>query len=347
MQGTVSFHPVDLGFYDGLIQPLLAGEKVNPESWLTQALRVRVNAWHAARYAALFEDLMAQIEPPPAPEESTLWVKVRTRLERFDFKPPAASVILHRTVEPDLHLHGRPFLIGEGSAERVSAMVEEFRKAESGSEVEGLILEQLIRFDPELPRHIQLDDDTQLENESSYRTSLLRALKQVFEMAAAARNGDTWGRFGGDQAPASQMVGSAVPWQSLVLHSRAMPYWVGQDVDGIETICLAAGVAPPDVLVPAWRLFGASCEEFPAIREQLGTELRGEGQLGAFVAPDDVDELLQFLNGEGSRIIRAASEHGEGKTCATLLRKIRECLSYSAMHGLGYLEAGGRPILKD
>ena len=33
----------------------------------------------------------------------------------------------------------------------------------------------------------------------------------------------------------------------------------------------------------------------------------------------------------------------EGTTCATLLRKIRECAAYAERRGVGYLEARGVP----
>jgi len=54
-----------------------------------------------------------------------------------------------------------------------------------------------------------------------------------------------------------------------------------------------------------------------------------------------VPDLLAFLSAEGSGIIRAASAHGQGDACATLLRKVRECARYAERRGMGYLEASG------
>ncbi len=101
------------------------------------------------------------------------------------------------------------------------------------------------------------------------------------------------------------------------------------------------------MLVPAFRLFGDACDAFPQLRESLHTELREDRDVGAFVAPGDVSTLLDFLNREGSRIIRAATQAGVGETCTVLLRKIRECLRYADNHGMGYLEASGVPALSD
>ena len=55
MKGYVSFHPVDLSFFDGLIAPLVAGQKVNPDAFLQQAANLRRNGWVARR----LRDLLA------------------------------------------------------------------------------------------------------------------------------------------------------------------------------------------------------------------------------------------------------------------------------------------------
>jgi len=104
-----------------------------------------------------------------------------------------------------------------------------------------------------------------------------------------------------------------------------------------------------DTLVPAWRLFAGACEEFPDLKTSLRLEIESARGVGAFIAPEDVPRLLDFLNAEGARIIEAASRNGEGQACTLLLRKIRECAAYAAKHGLGYLEASGilPPDLQD
>ena len=84
---------------------------------------------------------------------------------------------------------------------------------------------------------------------------------------------------------------------------------------------------------------------FPDLGEGLVTELRDGRDVAAFVPPSDVSRLLDFLKTEGAKIIRVATQHGEGPSCTTLLRKIRECAEYAAAHGRGYLEASGiRPL---
>ena len=116
MRGIVSFHPIDVEFFDRLIAPLTAGEKVNPEQFLDTARRARTAEWHVKGHKRALETLLTLLEPPPPPAEGTLWDKVRTRLERFDFKPDPTAALVAGRIEPDLHLCGRPFFICEGSA---------------------------------------------------------------------------------------------------------------------------------------------------------------------------------------------------------------------------------------
>jgi hypothetical protein len=125
------------------------------------------------------------------------------------------------------------------------------------------------------------------------------------------------------------------------MHARVAPFWLARDVDGLETICRAAGVRAPDCLSPAWRVFAGACEEYPALKESLGLELRRPRDVGAFVAPGEVGQLLVFLGDHGARIIGAATRGGEGAMATALLRKIKECAVYAQRHGCGYLEGSG------
>ena len=342
MQGTLSFHPVDLTFFDDLIQPLLAGEKVNPGRYLQAGQRVRQAACTTARYTRALESHLQQLVPPAAPAAGGLWNKVRTRLERLDFRPDPVAVLVAQHVDVDLHLHGRPFFITEGSAERVVTIVDEYLNAPNDDAVSSLVLEQLVRLDPQLARCVQPDEQgAPTTPNASYRTELLGNLKQVFDLARAARDGAQWNLPGGTRAPAGAVLVDELPWRAISLHGRAAPYWTARDVDGLATVCQAAGVEVPDFLTPAWRLFGDACDTFPGLRDSLKLELRKERDLGAFVSPRDVPRLLAFLNETGSRIIQVATRHGEGPACTNLLRMIKECALHAELHGKGYAEAVG------
>ena len=132
-----------------------------------------------------------------------------------------------------------------------------------------------------------------------------------------------------------------LPWRAVAMHARVHPFWLARDVDGLETICRASGVRAPECLSPAWRVFAEACEAFPALKESLGLELAREKDVGAFVAPGEIGQLLQFLSEHGSRIIHAATRAGEGAMATALLRKIKECATYAQRHQFGYLEASG------
>jgi hypothetical protein len=125
------------------------------------------------------------------------------------------------------------------------------------------------------------------------------------------------------------------------MHGQAYPFWLARDVDGLETICRAAGVMAPECLSPAWRLFAEACEAFPSLKDALKLEVSRERDVGAFVSPSEVGQLVDFLSAHGARIIGAAARAGEGPMATGLLRKIKECAVYARKNGLGYLEASG------
>ena len=341
MKGVISFHPVDPDFFDSTIEPLVMGEKIDPGAFLSAAMRHLVSSWESAHYKQTLDFLLEQLEPPPPPTDGTLWDKLRTRLERFDHKPSALVRHVGAKIEPELHLDGRPYLITEGSAESVASMIEEFMQVEHEASAQSLINEQLERLDPAIAKGIELGDFDEAPAPGSYRADLLNSLKAVYELARAARDDQSWEPPRGRREPARKILARELPWLAMQLHSRAIPFWIARDVDGLDSLCRASGVEPPDFIVPAWPLFPRSCEAYPGIRETLGVEVSDERSVGAYVAPRDIPDLLNFLNENGSRMIQAAARHDVGSTCKTLLRKIRECACFAGRAGVGYIEASG------
>lgn len=345
MRGVVSFHPVEVGFFDELIAPLVVGEKLNPERYLAEARRLRATELQVEPYRRALGALLARLEAPAPQVEGTLWTKVRTQLERLDHKPDRLASLVAAKIDPDLHLHGRPFLVTEGSSDRVAGLVEEFRRADGTAAVEALLLEQLVKVEPTLPHELELPEIEPPSADMAYRAELLDLLKAVHSLSQAARSDENWGPATGQRVRASDVAGRELPWRAVELHARAHPFWIARNVDGIETVCRAADVPAPDVLVPARRLFARGIDAVPGLGDGFSTELRDGRDVGAFVPPGEVSRLLDFLQTEGVKIIRVATRCGEGPSCATLLRKIRECAEYAALHGRGYLEASGiRPI---
>jgi hypothetical protein len=332
---------VDVAFFDGTIAPLVSGEKIDPEPFVAEAARVRKIHWQARRYARAIETLRAAAEPPRQPQGVGVWDSVKAYLERFDWRPDDLSRRAMQAVDPDLHLNGRPFFVTEVSAAKVVATVDRYRSAPSPRVADAIAKEQLERLDPELARALAPEDGSELSADLQYRADLLAALAKIHGLAAAARAGELSREGESAGKPASGILCSELPWQAATLHARLVPFWTALDVDGLETVCRAAQVPAPEMLVPAWRLFAATCEEFPELKASLHLEIGAPRNLGAFVAPDDVPQLLDFLNLDGARIIQAAARQGEGPACTTLLRKIRECAAYAAEHRLGYLEASG------
>jgi hypothetical protein len=341
MKGLVSFHPVDLTLFDELIAPLAAGRKVNPESYLQRAPRVRQTAWIARRYVIALEQLAMAAEAPKAEPTASPWQRLRANLERMDYKPDESARRAARVFDTDLHLDGRPFFISEGSAERVSAAVDAYVAADTDVAADKIARDQLSRVDSELAKALEPADLAELPSDLGYRSDLLALLTKIHDLARLAREGRAWVDPDVPPRPAADALPEELPWRAVSLHSRVMPFWVARDVDGLETICRAAGVPPPDCLGPAWRVFAEACEAFPALKSTLGLELRRPKDVGAYVAANEVGSLLTFLSDHGAKIINAATRAGEGATATSLLRKIKECAVYAQHHNLGYLEACG------
>ena len=124
MKGYVSFHPIDLSFFDELIAPLVAGRKVNPDDFLRRAISLRRNGWVARGFAMAVEQFAAAAVPPTTDPAASPWKRLRANLEKIDYRPDALAAKAASGFDLELHLEGRPFFIAEGSAERVAAAVD-------------------------------------------------------------------------------------------------------------------------------------------------------------------------------------------------------------------------------
>ena len=341
MKGFVSFHPVDLAFFDDLVAPLIGGRKVNPETFLVDAIRMRRNGWVARRYAVALDQLAMSATAPPPDPSGNLWQRLKSNIERIDFKPAEAARRAGKGFDADLHLDGRPFFIAENSAERVADAVVAFSAAETAEAADTLARAQLSKLDPELPALVEPAEIPDLDSDLAYRTDLLSSLRIVHDLPRLAREGKPWAPAGASPRPAIAAVPEVLAPHAVALHGRAYPFWLAKDVDGLETICRAAGVPPPDCLSPAFRPFAEACEAFPSLKETLGLEMRSSPAVGAFVAPAEIGALVDFLAAHGAKIIGAATRAGEGAMATSLLRKIKECAVYAQRRGFGYLEAAG------
>ena len=159
MQGTVSFHPIDLEFLRrGDPAPDAEGQKINPETYLqlaqrqtlsTSALAVVCHPIHG-RASRLSLELY---EPGPAaasPKTETFWEKRPLAAGTLRPSPrPRLSVLVAATTSSlTCTCGGDPIFITEGSAEHVSpSLLDRVRRAAKNVEDVRfmLVLDQLIQ----------------------------------------------------------------------------------------------------------------------------------------------------------------------------------------------------------
>jgi hypothetical protein len=343
MKQTVSFHPVDPGFFETVVAPLVAGRKINPESFLLEALDARGHATRARRAPIALETIQEESRYREAPADASLWEKVRSKMERIDHRTSDLAKRVNQVVEVELHLHGRPYFVTEGSADHVADVVDEYRWAPRPDAIDTLSRAQLEKLDKGFGASVHLADEPGLSPEISFRAELMADMKAIHDLARAARERAAWPSESGESRPAVEILAGELPWRALGLHARIVPFWQARDMVGLEALCRAGGVPSPDALVPPLVLFSEAGEMFPALKEALRAELDGPRCVGGFVSPQDIPGLLEFLGSQGSRIIGAATRQGEGPACSLLLKKMRECATYAQRHQLGYLEAAGIP----
>lgn len=341
MRGVVSFHPFDVELFEVLLDPLIEGKKVNPETYLEVCFRKRVADWRTTGYKTTIQLMLREVEPPELPTEGSMWNKVRARLERMEYKPDAVVQTLSDRIEPELHLRGRPFFITEGSPDRVGRFCDDYLSARDVNTIDGLVLEQLLKLDRTLGREIEAEVLGDPPAATTVHADLLQRLRELYELAGAARKGANWGNVGMTQRPALEILNEELPWRCIEIHAEAVPFWIAEDVDGLEGLCHASDMTPPPCLISARPIFTRFGDTFPALLDGIRSDLTEAKRLGGYVPAADVPELLRFLTESGARIIQAAARHGVGKTCTNLLKKIRECASFAEQHGTAYLEASG------
>src|SRR5258706_15184800 len=215
MTGYVSFHPIDLAFFDELIAPLVAGRKVNPEAFLQRAAIQRCNGWVARGFAVAVEQLAASFEAPKPDPTASPWKRLRANLERIDYRPDEMARLAARGFDPDLHLDGRPFFIVEGSAEKVATAVDAYAAAESEPAVEKIARHQVALLHAEMAQEVAPAEIPDLGSDLGYRGDLLGLLQKIFELARAAREGKPWGDGDAPPLPATEVLAHELPWRAL------------------------------------------------------------------------------------------------------------------------------------
>jgi hypothetical protein len=100
MRDFVSFHPVDVAFFDELIAPLTAGARSIPKRSSRSAGSVRRAAGSGAGTRSRSRGSAVLIEAPKADPKSSMWQRLRTNLEKIDHKPDEVVRRAAKVVRP-------------------------------------------------------------------------------------------------------------------------------------------------------------------------------------------------------------------------------------------------------
>lgn len=340
MHGSVAFLPFDPAFLRDVVVPLWDGESIDPTAfqdrcWSHYAAAYRCETWKQA--LAEFLRPVEAHEPETGSAARDRVRVLRRGLERMFTPVDREAERLRAEIDEALVLRGRPFLVTEGSVDSVAARVDEYLAAANDDAIDALAREQLVRQDPELARRIVPADGPPAASPLSYRAAVLRGLKSVHALGKAVRD---QGRWRGELTEGLEAAEAAtrLPWFAAVLHARRTPFWYAEHADGLAAVSDAAGVPMPECASTAATLF-ADLE--PCVPRPTALGPVEDRSLGVWVPPERVPDLVDWLNGYGARILRAASEFGETDAVRSVLRKMKECATFAIRHGAGYLEAGG------
>src|SRR5262245_14123573 len=116
MKGVLSFHPVDVGFFDDVIAPQIAGKKIDPDPFIAKVLPMRRYRWEVRRYASSIETLLETAGPVKPQREDSVLKKIKTHLEAFDYRPDQATRLVVKANDRHLQPHGRPSLLTDTTA---------------------------------------------------------------------------------------------------------------------------------------------------------------------------------------------------------------------------------------
>jgi hypothetical protein len=272
-----------------------------------------------------------------------MWDKIKTNLARFDHRPPSSSAAPRWRSTRPLHWEGRPFFVSDGALDRIADIVEAYREAPSETEAGMLAQQQLAKLDPSWARR-----STGRRAVDRQRSPVPPGPARTAQAAPrhrprrARRRGVAIARR--RQPPAVEVLCDELPWRAVHLHSRVVPVLER----AATSMAWRRSAAPPTSrrptpLVPAWRLFADSCEQTPALKDRLpsraGLAARRRGLRSHRRPCPTLLVVPRAIAAHGSS--PRAARAGEGPAAGALLRKIKECATYAAKEGFGYLEASG------
>jgi hypothetical protein len=327
----VSFHPVDVEFFQDQVLPILLG-KAPIDTLLAKGIQIsknryRANAWGLAVnkvHSARFEDLR-----PPKP---TLVDRLLGRPPRRPELPPPPFEF-----ESDLYIWGRPFFITDNDPVSVSESIDAYLSADDAG-VDTLAKRMVERIQPGLSSKLTSLDEEPFPADAEFREALsapLRVLRDAFSNLPTHTQVTLPN---GGAAEPDDLIRSDLPLVAFSFACHFRPGWMARG-HVWPTHLLRQASIPVERFISASELFLPVMQAHPSLQLQFHSSIRENYMLGGYLPPEAVAAVLATFEDNLEALVRPSIAEGWEYECRLAIRKITEALRDATARGFGFLEA--------
>jgi hypothetical protein len=243
-----------------------------------------------------------------------------------------ATPLMPDWFDSDLHVTGRPFFITAETPEEVSDLIDRYCAADSEEAVDALVLEQMRRLNPELPKHIK-PKHKRLPSDEEIARRLLANLDESRKLFELAKRGESFVNEDGIERDAKYDFAYTFPLTAVAFAAVLRPGWRSGGRVWPTYLLNESGLWAEDYFEKPLPLFRPLLGTNPMLEKALKPSIVLNYELGGYVRPNRVRALRKFLREEADLIV-AELEYGTGD-----LRKIDEALYDATRRKLGFIEA--------
>ncbi len=340
-----SYHPIDVRFFHERLFPFVRGEgsidDLVEAAVRTAKVRFRANAWGLGLAKLRSESVSRRAKerkPAPPPKKPGAFARL------FGKAPPAAPPP-PEPLPPDpelgeldsqLHVWGRPFLIGGHTSAEVSAAIDQYSRAAPDA-VDAMAAEAIRQIAPALAAKV-VPDGAVLPPDADIARGIRWKMDLFRDAHSALAAGGKVALPSGEQGDPGELFATAFAFAALQFACHFRPGWMARGI-WPSRLVEEAGLA-----LPAWwetpaPLFEPLLAKLPRIGEHFDRTIQENYTLGGYVRPEHVGELKQFLHDHRGELAGPAKRDGWLDDCERELRKIEEALDDALLRKAGFCEA--------